>query len=192
MTRASLALLSAYVSACGETECEHKCASFGAAGASTLGAATCVTAATPDSSFSNAFNVDTSAPGSVGANYGQTACADQYVVDVDLTQEFQGKDVFMAGLWSAAIPNQLPCDEQATLTAFAFDGKCWRVFDQVHSVAAAQGTACAITESHTNSSQAGVGGVKVTPANQFQRVRLAVNATQADMKVAVTVFGHVL
>ena len=109
-----------------------------------------------------------------------------------MTQEFQGKDVFIAGLWSAAIPNQLPCDEQATMTAFAFDGKCWRRFDQVHSTDTAEGSVCATTQSHTNKSQADLGGIKVTSADHFQRIRLAINATQADVKVAVTVFGHVL
>jgi hypothetical protein len=148
--------------------------------------------AMPDESVADAFDFDTGFPGAIGSNYGQKDCEEQFLVEIDLGQAFKGNDVLIAGQWTAVIPNELPCDEETTLTVFGFDGECWRRFDLVKTTASAEGDVCATMRTHTNSSQdPGLGGTRV-PANRFQRLRAAVKATQAGMKVGAVVFGRIL
>jgi hypothetical protein len=141
-------------------------------------------------SFSDTFDVDTGMPPStVGANYGQTSCPDQYLADIDLEQALQGKTVFIFGGWSSAIDGQ-PCEpRRVVMTVFGSNGTTWSAFDQVTFTGQTQGSVCqAVVQTHTNSSQQGLSGTRIRPADQFQHIRVAVNATLNSTKVAVALF----
>ncbi len=157
----------------------------------------CVPAtSTPDSSFSAAFDVDTSVtpPAGGASGYGQANCTNQFLVDVDLTQStFQGHELFVSGGWSTTLP-ATPCNEQAIMTVFVTtDGTTWTTFDTVVYQGVLQGSICnPQAQSHTNSGSAGLGGTNV-PSNQgFTHARVAVIATQAGARVPVVVEGQAL
>src|SRR5678816_3100175 len=84
-------------SACGETTSDRLCPTSSGSTVPGIGELTCATTASPDASFRDVFDVDTDFPGSVGANYGQASCQDQYLVEVDLTQTLTGKNLLVVG-----------------------------------------------------------------------------------------------
>jgi hypothetical protein len=161
-----------------------------------LGSITCANTATPNSSFVDAFDIDTGlAPlnTTIGSTYGQAACEDQYLAEVDLTQApFLNKNLFLFGGWSAALTEaDQPCAQrQAVLTVFGLSGTTWTVFDEVNFVGQIQGGTCqAVVQSRVNASQAGVDGVQIKPSSQFQHVRAAINATVNGAKAPINAFG---
>jgi hypothetical protein len=156
---------------------------------------TCAATATPDVTSTAPFSIDTGvSPSTVGINYGQPSCLDQFLVDVDLTSAgFQGHDFFASGRWSLSLPVS-PCDERVTMSVEAFDGNVWQPWDFVTYAAQMQGTVChAQVQSHTNAASSSLGGASVPAAQHFKRVRLAVSAKQGNgAKVPVFVSGEAL
>ena len=150
---------------------------------------TCATSAVPDKTFSTQFSFDTGISSPVGANYGQTACRDQYLVEIDLTQSLQGRDFFVSGGWSITLPQQ-PCNEQATMSVFAFDGNAWQLWDVVGYVGQPQGSLChAQAISHTNPGSVGLGGTNIPASKGFKRIRIAEIALQGGAKIPVSGAG---
>jgi hypothetical protein len=152
---------------------------------------TCTTEAVPDMSFSDVFTIDTGFPGDVGTTYGQSACAGQYLVEVDLTAAvFQGHDFFASARWSVTLP-ATPCDQAASMTTFVFDGTTWTTWDVVPYVGVAEGTIChAQPQSHLDPGSAQLGGTNVPGAGGFQRARLAVRAWSGSTQLPVFVAGE--
>jgi hypothetical protein len=154
---------------------------------------TCAPGAQPNATFNGPFSVDTGvAPSTVGAGYGQASCPDQFLVDIDLTASaFAGHDLFVTGRWSLALPTT-PCDEQATMAVYTFDGRAWTTWDVVTYVGQGSGSIChAQAQTHTDVAAAGLGGASIPASRGFQRARVAVAARhQNGDKVAVYVTGQ--
>jgi hypothetical protein len=68
--------------------------------------------------------------GSLGVNYGQPGCVDQYLVEVDLTQALQGETFTVVSDTTLQIAREPPCDDLITMTVFGLKDDCWRVFDR--------------------------------------------------------------
>jgi hypothetical protein len=152
------------------------------------------TTATPDvATFTAPFDVDTGLSGGVGTNYGNGTCPNQFLVEADLTQPaFQGHDFSVVGGWSSTLP-ATPCNEQATMDVYTFNGSTWQLYDEVVYAPVSSGGLCiANAVSHTNPGSQGLGGTDVPAASNFQKVRAAVKATQNGNKVPVVVFGQAL
>jgi hypothetical protein len=151
---------------------------------------TCETSATPDATFAAPFEVDTGPPSTVGAGYGQPACVDQYLVELDLTQaDFQGFDVFVSARWSLGLPVS-PCDERVTMGVKVFDGSAWQPWDDVVYTATLEGPVChGGATSHTNAASADLDGTNIPTARGFTRARIAVRATRGADKLPILVLG---
>jgi len=152
----------------------------------------CATDATPDLSVSSQFSVDTgiTTSSNAGAGYGQRACPDAFLVEVDLGPTQSPPDFFVSGGWSTTIPAQ-PCDETSSMTVFAREADQWRVWDVVVYQAQAEGPLChAQAVSHTNASATGLGGALIPSNSGVQTVRVAVMATQEGSKVPVYLAGE--
>lgn len=158
---------------------------------------TCAPAtSTPDASFTAGFDIDTSftPPAGGASGYGQANCPNQFLIDVDLNQPaFQGHDLFVSGSWTTTLP-VTPCDEKAVMTVFVTsDGTTWQTWDTVVYAAQLQGSICnAQAQSHTNSGSLNLGGTNVPASGGFQRVRVALNATQQGNRVPVVLDGQAL
>ena len=160
-----------------------------AGGAPAAAPMSCTMAATPDMSFGDVFTVDTGSSGS-SASYGQASCPGQYLVEVDLTKPpLQARSLFVSGRWSTTLPVQ-PCDEQAAMTVFAFDGSIWQVRDVVGYRGVAEGSIChAQPFSHTDPASAGLGGTTIPAGQGLVTLRVAVAATDGKLEVPVFVAG---
>ncbi len=165
------------------------CGASNADGAPAAAQMSCATAATPDVTFGDIFTVDTGFSGA-SAPYGQASCPGQYLVEVDLSQPpLQARSLFVSGRWSTTLPVQ-PCDEQATMTVFDFDGSVWRVRDVVGYQGVAEGSIChAQTLSHTDPASAGLGGTTIPSGQGLVTLRVAVAATEGKLEVPVFVAG---
>ena len=165
------------------------CGASDAGGAPAAAQMSCATAATPDVTFGDIFTVDTGFSGS-SAPYGQVSCPGQYLVEVDLSQPpLQARSLFVSGHWSTTLPVQ-PCDEQATMTVFAFDGSAWQVRDVVGYRGVAEGSIChAQPLSHTDRASAGLGGTSIPSGQGLVTLRVAVAATEGELEVPVFVAG---
>jgi hypothetical protein len=153
----------------------------------------CTTAPPDVATFAAPFDVDTGLTGGVGNNYGNGLCKGQFLVEADLTQPaFHNHDFFASGGWSSTLP-ATPCNEAATMDTYVFDGANWRLFDEIVYAAQSQGALCvANAVSHTDPGSQGLGGTSVPGASNFQKVRVAIGATQNGGKVPVLVFGQAL
>jgi hypothetical protein len=153
----------------------------------------CTTGAPDVSPFTGPFDVDTGlGTGAIGANYGNGACTNQFLTQLNLTQPaFTGQNVFVGGGWSVTLP-ATPCNEQATMDVFVNNGVSWQLLDQVTYSPVSQGGLCLATAtSHTNAADAGLGGVVIPASSNFQEARVAIEATQGGTKVPVLVFAQV-
>jgi hypothetical protein len=154
----------------------------------------CASSATPDATFTGPFDVDTGLPPStIGAEYGQPDCKNQYLVEVDVTQiAFQGHDVVVLGRWTSALP-AVPCDERTTMSVTVFDGSSWHLWDSVMYVGQADGNTChAQTSGHIDPGSAGLDATNIPAAKAFEKARVAVGATEGDAQVAVAITGQTL
>jgi hypothetical protein len=153
------------------------------------------TTAMADLSFNVGFDIDTGfLPSTVGAAYGQSACPNEYLLDVDLNGPLKSQSFSISAQWSDSLsPNCTGLN--ATMTVFALPrgtNTAWQIWDQVGYQNS--GDSCAAsTISHTNTADDGQEGATITPSNGFSQLRVAVNATQTTPspthRVAVLVFG---
>jgi hypothetical protein len=171
---------------CQGGQCLPTVAVFGAS--SVLGACTSGPA-DPNRTFEDLFDIDTGKPGEVGNDYGNGACTDQLLIELDLTSPaLQGHGIFIAGRWSSTLP-PTPCDEQANMVTYVFDGTEWLLWDTVNYLPEAQGPICsAVANPHAH----GLDGTSIEAANHFQKARIAVQAIENGAKVPLLVFAQFL
>ncbi len=166
--------------------------SFGCGGAS--GPSTCATAATPDLTTQAAFDIDTGlASSTVGAGYGQPLCPKQYLVEVDLTAAaFTGHSTFsVSGFWSSAVDMQSCGLLQATMNVWVFDGSTWQSWDVASYVGVVSGSYCIPEPQHTDPGSVGFDVTNVPLTKGFQKARIAVNAVETGVTLAVAIAGEV-
>jgi len=160
----------------------------------TSGPSTCATAATPDLTAQAAFDIDTGLSAStVGADYGQLSCPNQYLVEVDLTAAaFTGHSAFgVSGFWSSAVDMQSCGLLQATMNVWVFDGSTWQSWDVATYTGAVSGSYCIPEPQHTDPDSVGFGVTVVPLTKGFQKARIAVNAVEAGTTPPVAIAGEV-
>jgi hypothetical protein len=163
-----------------------------------LGGLACATDATPDATIPSSsipFGIDTGvdfagqpAAYFVGTNYGQPACPDQFLMEMDLSAtNAAGSAVFLTGRWSSLIP-PTPCGYGITLTIWGYDGATWARFDQLTYQGQSEplndgGTACheVVTSRQIQTNLRGTW----IPAGTFTTARVAAVASDCGQKLAV-------
>ena len=155
----------------------------------------CATSARVDLPESGPFDIDTGLPPStIGANYGQTNCPSQYLIEVDLkASAFSGHSTFdVSGFWSSAVSMQSCSTLQATMNVYVQDASNnWSSWDVATYTGVTSGNFCIPEPQHTNAGSVGF-DVTIVPLNMgFQKVRVAVNAVQSGTTLPVAVAGEV-
>jgi hypothetical protein len=124
----------------------------------------------------------------VGANYGQAACKDQYLFELGLSER---PGVFMSGTWSSRLPADACNQYTGVLTLYGqipSTGK-WEFVDQIRTKGELVSGVCTIVvESRDNPQNMPPGAdlsapQSIVPPNKYSNMRAAVFAGQNDQKV---------
>jgi hypothetical protein len=156
----------------------------------------CATTATPDAPEETTdFDIDTGLPPStVGANYGQSSCPSQYLVEVDLTASaFANHSIFeVSGFWSSRADMTSCSLLQATMTVYVLDGtNTWQTWDVATYAGVESLGFCTPEPQHTNSGSVGLDVTNIPLTMGFQKARIAVNAVESGTTLAVAISGAV-